>query len=602
MSRFLTGTQIKAIFDLGDQGLSPDNSGTSPYEMEPGYVYKNPEILSSEYAAALEAFGLSGPVENYAEYGVTNSAFKDRNGASYTPIANVGQLDPNTGDWGTSPPIGGEARREAWWVWLAAGNDLIENAITLNNINPYPVRVPWSSSNYETYDDYISSRVTLLETLEGTPSDIGELTRLEDDSLSPSGYSSIITDISTGKRFVKDVNPYIDNLTDFKRLYTGVHPTPTFFAFGYKQDGNQQYGYERRYCALRIIIRLYALHNALYGSKLTPLTADRVSVICSLQTVIPKILGNIDAALNYFQEAIDDYPDVVQAALDEGAETQHDELEDLLEDVAEDFTFVESLTTGEISAISQQRVYKKYFATTFNEELITTLPLIQNLYLTEKYFSGIGRTMLPPKRAALAVLLNTINNDEEFQMEPDTSRPAAAAAIRHSSGDFDVDAREFIMRMLIMTPINILKGLVELIDPHVAITKIIKIGSATAFNQGIELLNPVAQEIQQQLDAQGISSNITGQRLMEVVLCFVEAGLLAPLTAVFEDIIPEEILEQGDVMPSVSLEGIDFLGTIPGMFMIPPLPFGLLYLLLELVINALDDDDVLEEAPPPQEC
>jgi len=590
-SRFLTEAQIAAIFELGDQAFSPDSSGRSALELAPEYVYQDLNPNTGFGVGTTRAFG------------------------SPPPPANIGV---RTSPEYIFPNIFTDAerdRREDWYAALSYGNDLIGDAIAINNINPYPLPPHNYGTNNgipRTYQDWVAERAPLLGESNSTTTIHSkmylELNRLAADSNNPANYNNIITDLGTDNRFVKEDNIYINSENNFKGLYNDplLHPTPSAFAFGYQVNGQQQYGAERRYCALRIIIRLYALHNVLYGSELKPLSNDRV-VVFSDRSIILKILGNIDAGLNYFREAIDDYPDAVQAALDAGEDVQHGQLEDLLEDVAENFTFVESLTGGEINAISQRRVYKKYFATTFNEDLITAIPLIQNLYLTEKYFSGIGQAMLPPKRAALSVLLNTINNDDEFQMEPDTSRPAAAAAIRSSAGDFDVDAREFILRMLIQTPIKILEGLVELIDPHMAITKIIKIGSATAFDQGVEYLNPVAQQIQQSLANANppIHTNITGQALMEVVLCFVEAGILNPLEEVFDRILPDEVADtllEGDYMPSVSLDGIDFTGTVPGMFMIPPSPIGLLYLLLELVMNALDDNDALEEAPPPQEC
>jgi hypothetical protein len=581
MSKFLTTGQIAAIFELG----------TSALELEPMYVYQDLNPNTGFGVGTIDAFG----------------------GA---PPANIG---PRTATLGWTSVD--ETRREDWWDLLGAANSLIATAIEVNNINPYPLpphNYGTSNGIPRTYQDWLAGRAPLLGESNSTTTIHSkmnmELNRLAAVSDSESFYNWILTDTSTGNRFVKEDNIYINSKNSFKGLYTGgLAPPPAAFTFGYVvppgslDASDQQYGPLEMYCALRIIIRLYALHNVLYGSELKPLS-NNFSTVFSDRSIIPKILGNIDAGLNYFREAIDDYPDAVQAALDAGEEVQQQQLEDLLEDVAENFTFVESLTGGEINAISQRRVYKKYFATTFNEDLITAIPLIQNLYLTEKYFSGIGQAMLPPKRAALSVLLNTINNDDEFQMEPDTSRPASAAAIRHSAGEFDVNAREFILRMLIQTPIKILEGLVEMIDPHMAITKIIKIGSATAFDQGIEYLNPVAQEIQQSLANANppIHTNITGQALMEVVLCFVEAGLLDPLEVAFGGILDavglEDELLRGDYMPSVSLDGIDFTGTIPGMFMIPPSPIGLLYLLLELVRNALDDNDALEEAPPPQEC
>ncbi len=548
MPRFLQPSQIATAIN-DPNSLSPSTSGTSPIETESDFVYDSSGRLGATNADAW------------------------RNLSPTTVVGNLGDVET--------------PERESWYSYLALGNQLISTARSLNNINPYPLPPLASGTPYE---DYIATRKTLLEMISI------ELNDLEAKISAPlrPAYDAILRS-GGGTRFQVESNIYIDNEATFDSMLRRENPTPLLFTFGLPAVSTlPPYGPLGTWVALRIVIRLYALHNVLLGSDLTPTSFDLVSVRCDLR-VIPKILGNIDAALNVFREAIDDYPDEVQRLLNEGTEAQQEELEGLLGDVAPEFTFVESLTSGEINAISQQEAYKQYFATTFNEELITTIPLIQNLYLTEKYFSGVTTAMLPPKRAALSVLLNTINNDEQFQMEPDLSRPSSTAAIKEATGNFDVDAREFILKMIIQTPISILKGLVELIDPHVAITKIIKIGSATAFNEGIEYLNPVAQQIKAQLAAEGIPSNLTGQRLMEVILCLIEDGF-NDLESVIESGIPEDARIPGDLLPSVSLDGIDFTGTIPGMFMIPPSPLGLLYLLLELVKNAIGETENVSDA------
>ena len=549
MPRFLQPSQIATAIN-DPNSLSPSTSGTSPIETESDFVYDSSGRLGATNADAW------------------------RNLSPTTVVGNLGDVET--------------PERESWYSYLALGNQLISTARSLNNINPYPLPPLASGTPYE---DYIATRKTLLEMMST------ELDRLEAKISAPlrPAYDAILRS-GGGTRFQVESNIYIDDEATFDSMLRRENPTPLLFTFGLPAVSTlPPYGPLGTWVALRIVIRLYALHNVLLGSDLTPTSFDLVSVRCDLR-VIPKILGNIDAALNVFREAIDDYPDEVQRLLNEGTEAQQEELEGLLGDVAPEFTFVESLTSGEINAISQQEAYKQYFATTFNEELITTIPLIQNLYLTEKYFSGVTTAMLPPKRAALSVLLNTINNDEQFQMEPDLSRPSSTAAIKQATGNFDVDAREFILKMLIQTPITILKGLVELIDPHVAITKIIKIGSATAFNEGIEFLNPVAQQINTQLAAEGIPNNITGQRLMEIILCLIEAGFETTEEAI-EALLPPDMAEvPGDLLPSVSLDGIDFTGTIPGMFMIPPSPLGLLYLLLELVKNAIGETENVSDA------
>ena len=56
--------------------------------------------------------------------------------------------------------------------------------------------------------------------------------------------------------------------------------------------------------------------------------------------------------------------------------------------------------------------------------------------------------------------------------------------------------------------------------------------------------------------------------------------------------------------PRISEKGIDFTGTIMGMFMLPPSPIGLIYLLLGL-INSEETgttEDVIDVTPETPDC
>ena len=89
---------------------------------------------------------------------------------------------------------------------------------------------------------------------------------------------------------------------------------------------------------------------------------------------------------------------------------------------------------------------------------------------------------------------------------------------------------------------------------------------------------------------------------MEVILCVIE-GRFDSLDDAIRNSSPDPSVElPGDLLPTVSLDGIDFTGTIPGMFMIPPSPIGLLYLLLELVTNALGETENVSDGARTEEC
>ena len=221
--------------------------------------------------------------------------------------------------------------------------------------------------------------------------------------------------------------------------------------------------------------------------------------------------------------------------------------------------------------------------------------------------------MAAPKIKALEILIGILLEDDTFQLTPNLSRPAAQNAIAAANGDqnFNYEARDFMLKMLIETPINILKGIVELIDPHVAITKMIKTGSAAAFNNGVIALDASADTINQTLrdsfpDLED-PPQTSGEQMMGLIVCLIEAGfrlgdngLYAAATADSPD---APATAPVNFFPSATLDGgIDFTGTVCGMIMAPPLPFGLLYLLLELIKNKLNETVNVAEATADPGC
>ena len=94
-----------------------------------------------------------------------------------------------------------------------------------------------------------------------------------------------------------------------------------------------------------------------------------------------------------------------------------------------------------------------------------------------------------------------------------------------------------------------------------------------------------------------------------MLLCIVDYGIKQGVEEAGQEqalSIPENFF------PRVSVDGIDFTGTVSGMLMMPPSPLGLIYLLLELlksdvtnqtenVSNAnTESADAVECTPEPQ--
>ena len=169
-------------------------------------------------------------------------------------------------------------------------------------------------------------------------------------------------------------------------------------------------------------------------------------------------------------------------------------------------------TANDIDFILGNEEYSRFFSTTFDSNSISLIPLIYNFYLTAQYFPDLNRAFDTPKDRVIDILLSTIANDNNFNSSPNLSRPASALAVASSTGQdqtasFNSSARDFILKMLIKTPIDILKGVVELADPHVAITKGIKIGTGYAFNS-------LAQVMDEAGIAEGVNEALTNLGLV----------------------------------------------------------------------------------------
>ena len=153
--------------------------------------------------------------------------------------------------------------------------------------------------------------------------------------------------------------------------------------------------------------------------------------------------------------------------------------------------------------------------------------------------------------------------------------------------------------MLLMTPINILKGLCELIDPHIGLTKMIKRITGYAFDEMAEVLNEPAEgmnearrEIIAETDPDAAENfrGINGDDLLTFVLCLLEASMQA-----LGQIPPPEGLPPAppNFFPDVKRDGINFTGKVSGLLMMPPTPLGLIYLLLGLIKDGDGTTDAL---------
>ena len=270
-----------------------------------------------------------------------------------------------------------------------------------------------------------------------------------------------------------------------------------------------------------------------------------------------------------------------------------------------------------LALIKQNPQYQIFKNQVFNQDAIILGPILHNFYLTELFFSDITDAFSGTKRA----IINFMNMTDASTRPPLPDTPNnnfQNTLANNGQQDMGSLAREIFLKFLRETPIQILKGLVELIDPHVAISKIVKDVTGQAFIA-------VSQAIQTGLDAAAPSDSeapnplagITGEDILALMFCIYSIGneaasAASPPTGPFAGPASTAAANGGSsgqplFGPRITLDGVDFKGTVAGMFMAPPSPLGILYLLIELlkikIDEELSEEDVdATEPPPPEEC
>jgi len=230
--------------------------------------------------------------------------------------------------------------------------------------------------------------------------------------------------------------------------------------------------------------------------------------------------------------------------------------------------------------------------------------IIANLHsmaLTLEYFPDVGAAFETTKIAILN-LLNSVNRSEQ---QPQPSRPGVVQRIANETatgGDSNLDSlmREIMLKVLRETPIAILKGLVELIDPHIAISKLIRditgmgfSAAADAIDQSLAVLPGPGGDALRDAD-------IKAKDILGIAFCGLNVANQAITHAATNATgTAEDIEAAGPLLgPNFSMKGVDFTGSVAGLFMAPPSPFGIIYLLLMMLSNLeIPIDDEGDEQP-----
>tara|TARA_R110002110_G_scaffold36367_2_gene121352 strand:+ start:6560 stop:11848 length:5289 start_codon:yes stop_codon:yes gene_type:complete len=246
------------------------------------------------------------------------------------------------------------------------------------------------------------------------------------------------------------------------------------------------------------------------------------------------------------------------------------------------------LSPAEVRYLLDNETYQDYFTNVFSAETIGILPILQNFYLTTRYFKDIRKAMRSTKNQVLDILNSTMANADSYSATPDLRRPGARQAMAVDGPDAEAMARDFILKMLIKTPIDIIKGLMQLIDPHVVISKLIKHGTADVFNMIQSQLRQVDLPSPGDEGAPPLApfaDGADGGDAFVAVLCLLQYLMENPPNFPQPDFFPPPGADPPpeNFFPRISEDGVDFLGTGMGMLMMPPTPLGLIYLLLSLI-------------------
>jgi hypothetical protein len=266
-----------------------------------------------------------------------------------------------------------------------------------------------------------------------------------------------------------------------------------------------------------------------------------------------------------------------------------------------------------LALIKQDPQYQLFKNQVFNQDAIILGPILHNFYLTELFFSDISDSFRGTKRAIIH-FMNMTDASTRPPLPDTPNNNFQNTLANNGQQDMGSLAREIFLKFLRETPIQILKGLVELIDPHIAISKIIKDVTGQAFIA-------VSQAIQTGLDGAAPSdpeepnplAGITGDDILALLFCIysitneVTSATLGDGATGNDSPLASDAEEQPLFGPRITLDGVDFKGTVAGMFMAPPSPLGILYLLIELLKikteEGLSEEDVdATEPPPPEEC
>jgi hypothetical protein len=227
---------------------------------------------------------------------------------------------------------------------------------------------------------------------------------------------------------------------------------------------------------------------------------------------------------------------------------------------------------------------------------------LQYLYITGEiktyYDLFANQDIFTDTKALLVLALQAAFGSEDSACDVSSLQNALLNGADRSLAPIASMGQSFLNKMLKETPKYILKGVVELTEPHVIVSKKVKEVSGGVFQQ-IKMAEDIAAAAAAAADGLPEASAGLAEQLSECGPDVPPLPPLPPMPDIDLSQIPnlEEIIsamqEEVDreypagfpdaLKPSITEKGIDLEGTIPYTFFVPPLtPFGIIYLLLRL--------------------
>ena len=257
-------------------------------------------------------------------------------------------------------------------------------------------------------------------------------------------------------------------------------------------------------------------------------------------------------------------------------------------------------TAAHAQKIKDSQKFQTFFTKVFDKQQIFTSVLMNSFWLTENKFSGdIGRAFTDTVDAAATVFATAVCQPD-YGTTPDPG-PTGIIFIQRNMNTSarGFSAHGYILKALRETPIKIVKGLAEILDPHVAIWKIVRDITGQVFKQLIDAVDTAFASLPPPLDI----LDLDAEALFDLMFCGLNRGMHGLQTeaeAQFPDPLGDAIRqaltdsncwEPGTgalggppgLFPKIDRKGVDFTGTLPGLIFPPPGPFGILYLLLNLI-------------------